>query len=92
MRHAKQWQGVGQANAQRYSIQIDLNDFGDLRALLPLADTDLDVGTLGHAAMPGAGYGSLGPGAAVSNCNKSSTTASAITGNRSPFHQHRELG
>jgi len=31
---------------------IDLNYFGDLWALLPLTDSDLDPGALGHAAVP----------------------------------------
>ena len=36
---------------QGHSIQ-NLNNFGDLGALLPLADTHLDVSTLGHVAVP----------------------------------------
>src|SRR5438552_7449757 len=30
---------------------VDLNHFGDLWALLPVADSDLDASTLGHAAV-----------------------------------------
>jgi len=33
-------------------ILCDLDHFGDLRALLTLADPDLDAGALGHAAVP----------------------------------------
>src|SRR5712671_1269509 len=44
--------GLVRRTPYRQSIQIDLNDFGNLKALLPLADTDLDAGALWHAAVP----------------------------------------
>src|SRR3954447_7446139 len=33
--------------------RVHLNNFGNLRAFLALADSDLDAGALGHAAVPG---------------------------------------